>query len=231
MNSRWGRAAGLGAAVCCGSLLMAGSVGAGAQSPTLLPLSAAAARQTLTTSSLHAESINVLDGRVPLRTYVVHPLRKTPSSVVIVVPDKHGITDMMRAVAHQLARAGFTSLLPDLLSGMGPHEGNSDSFATDNDRVRAMEKLPRGEIVRRLQVIYDFGFRLDAVNEKSAAVGFAWGAAQAAAFASAQPALHAVVLADMAATAPKVRPPVLGIDTADSNAWPKALAFLTEQTR
>lgn len=214
-------------------------MGLGAQGPAspgltvaaaaALPASDDAAKAILKESPFHAEWINVYvgPGKSPLRTYIVHPVRKTLGPVIIVVPDNRGMTDWARAVGHQLAKAGYTAMVADMLSGLGPNEGNSESIASMEDRSRALTQLSHDEIMRRLQAEWDFGFRLPAVNGKLATMGFGWGAGPSVDFATAQPALAAVVVFDGPASA-AVKTPVIALKAGDEQAWSKALAFLMQ---
>jgi hypothetical protein len=176
-----------------------------------LPTSDDAATALLKASPFHAEWVNVfvLPGHSPVRTYIVHPVRATLGSVVIVVSDERGMTDRMRAVGHQLALAGYTAMVPDLLS---------DAGASDRST----------EAVRRLQATWNYGTRLPAVNGKVAAVGFGSGAGGAMAFAAAQPALAATVTFDGQSEAAKGSSPVLHVSVADPQAWTTTLAFLKQ---
>ena len=178
-----------------------------------LPTSDDAAAAVLKASPFHAEWVNVfvLPGHSPVRTYIVHPVRATLGPVVIVVSDERGMTDRMRAVGHQLALAGYTAMVQDLLFDVGSHEGNS-------------------EAVRRLQATWDYGTRLPAVNGKVAAVGFGSGAGRALAFAAAQAALVATVTFDGQDAAVKSSSPVLRVSVADPQAWTTTLAFLKQHT-
>lgn len=209
-----------------------GAQGSAEPPATSLPASDDAAKAVLGQSPFHAEWINILvaPGRPPLRTYVVHPVRRTLGPVVIVVPDNRGMTDWARAVGHQFAQAGYTSMVADLLSGLGPNEGNSEAFASMEERSRAFGQLSHDEIMRRLQAVWDFGFRLPAVNGKLAAVGFGWGAGPAIDFAAAQPALNAAVAFDGPAPPAMAKTPVLALTAGDAQAWSKTLAFLAQQT-
>ena len=202
-----------------------------APAATSLPSSDDAASAILKQSPFHAEWINVFvgPGRPPLRTYIVHPVRKTLGPVIIVVPDNRGMTDWARAVGHQFAKAGYTTMVADLLSGLGPNEGNSESFASMEDRARALGQLSHDETMRRLQAAWDFGFRLPAVNGKLATVGFGWGAGPSVEFALAQPALNAVVAFDAAAPPPPAsKTPILALKAGDEQAWSKTLTFLMQ---
>src|SRR2546430_15756617 len=92
-----------------------------------LPANADTAAERLKSSPRHGEWIDVPMGDVKIKTFVVYPEVKDKAPVVIVIHEIFGMTDWVRAVADQLAAEGFIAVAPDLLSGMGPDGGGTES--------------------------------------------------------------------------------------------------------
>jgi carboxymethylenebutenolidase len=181
-----------------------------------LPPSEAQAKAALDKSPRHGEYVDVKlpAGGTPIRTWIVYPERKDKAGVVILIHEIYGLSDWIRGVADQLAREGFIAVVPDLVSGMGPNGGGSDSVASRDDVVKLVRAVTPDEATARLNAVRDYAVHLPAANGKSATVGFCWGGGRSFAYAAAQPALNAAVVyygtppepTDMA----RVKAPVLG---------------------
>jgi carboxymethylenebutenolidase len=151
---------------------------------------------------------------MPIRTWIVYPERKDKAGVVLVVHEVYGLSDWIRAVADQLAKDGFIAVAPDLISGLGPNGGGTESVPTRDDVVKLVRALTPGETNSRLNTVRAWAIGLPAANGKSATIGFCWGGARSFAYAAEQPALDAAVvyygtspeITDLA----KIRAPVLG---------------------
>ncbi len=181
-----------------------------------LPPDAEGALRALQDSPRHGEWVDVpLAGGAPVRTWVVHPERADRAPVVLVIHEIFGLTDWVRAVADQLAAEGFVAAAPDLLSGMGPGGGGTESFQGDSVR-EAIRKLTPGEVAHRLDAVRAHVLSLPSARPASASIGFCWGGSASFGYATAQPALGAAVVyygtapTDPAALA-KVACPVLGL--------------------
>ena len=93
-----------------------------------LPAPEEGAKAVLSASPRHGEWADVkVPGGTPIRAWVVYPERKDKAGVVIVIHEIYGLTDWIRGVADQLAREGFIAVAPDLISGLGPDGGGTDS--------------------------------------------------------------------------------------------------------
>ena len=159
-----------------------------------LPPSEDAAKDRLNASPRHAEFATVDVRGVPVHVWVVHPERKDPAPVVVVIHEIFGLTDWIRAVADELAAEGFLAVAPDLLSGKGPGGGGTETYASRDDAVRAVSALPRDEVLARLDGVRTWALGLPAAARTSASVGFCWGGSTSFAWAVAQPALDAAVV-------------------------------------
>jgi carboxymethylenebutenolidase len=181
-----------------------------------LPPSEATAKAALEKSPRHGEFVDVKmpGGGPPIRTWVAYPERKDKAGVVLVIQEVYGLTDWIRGVADAIAKEGFIAVAPDLLSGMGPGGGGTDSVASKDDAVKLTRSLSPEEVTKRLNAVRDWAVKLPASNGKSATVGFCWGGARSFEYAASQPALDGAVVyygssPDAAALA-KIKAPVLG---------------------
>jgi len=95
-----------------------------------------------------------------------------------------GLSDWAKEMADELAAEGFIVVEPDLLSGAGPNGGNSDAFASQDDRVKAVSALDPAQVLADLDAAADYGKKLPAANGKIAVAGFCWGGTKSFAFAA-----------------------------------------------
>lgn len=129
---------------------------------------------------------------VRLHTWIVYPERKDKAPVVLVIHEIFGETDWVRGVADQLAADGFIAVAPDLLSGMGPDGGGTESLG--NSATDAIRKLSSDETNRRLDAALGYALQLPSASGKCACVGFCWGGSASFAYAVHQPKLNAAVV-------------------------------------
>jgi len=180
------------------------------------PPSEADAKAALEKSPRHGEYVDILlpSGGTPIRTWVVYPERRDKAGVVLVIQEVYGLSDWIRAVADALAREGFIAVAPDLISGLGPGGGGTDSVASRDDVVKLVRGLTPEETNRRLDAVHDWAVALPASNGNSATIGFCWGGARSFAYAAAQPSLDAAVVyygaSPEAAELARVNAPVRG---------------------
>jgi carboxymethylenebutenolidase len=192
-------------------------------SPTPRPLSSTLpagednAKAALETSPRHGEWVDVaLPGSAgKIRSFVVYPERKDKAPVVVVIHEIFGLTDWIRGVADRLAADGFIAVAPDLLSGLGPGGGGTDSVASRDDVVKLVRGLTPDEAGRRLDAVRAYAVALPAADGKSATLGFCWGGARSFAYAASQKELSAAVVfygtSPEAADLARVGAPVLGL--------------------
>jgi carboxymethylenebutenolidase len=181
-----------------------------------LPPSETQAKAALDKSPRHGEyvDIKVPSGGAPIRTWVVYPERKDKAGVVILIHEIYGLSDWLRGVADQLAKEGFITVVPDLISGMGPNGGGTESAASRDDVVKMVRGLTPEITLARLNAVHDWAVKIPSGNGKTATMGFCWGGGKSFAYAAQQPALDAAVV--FYGTSPegeelaKVKAPVLG---------------------
>ncbi|HEY4595445.1 MAG TPA: dienelactone hydrolase family protein [Thermoanaerobaculia bacterium] len=182
-----------------------------------LPPSEAQAKAGLEKSPRHGEYVDVKmpAGGAAIRTWIVYPERKDKAGVVIIVHEIFGLSDWIRGVADQLAREGFIAVAPDLVSGLGPNGGGSDSAASRDDVVKLIRGVTPEMATARLDAVRDWAVHLPAANGKSATLGFCWGGGRSFAYAVSQPALNAAVVyygtSPEAADLARIKAPVLGL--------------------
>src|SRR6266550_523890 len=128
------------------------------------------AKARLDKTPRHGEfvDITVPGAKVPLKSFIVYPEVKDKAPVVIVISEIYGLSDWIRSVADQLAADGFIAIAPDLISGMGPNGGGTDSFANRDDVVNAIRGLKYDQIAADLTAVHDYGVNLPAANGKFA---------------------------------------------------------------
>jgi carboxymethylenebutenolidase len=179
-----------------------------------LPAAEETAKATLNTSRRHADWVDINAGTQPIETFIVYPERSDKAPVVIAISDSQGLTDWIRSVGDQLASEGFIAVVPDMLSGMGPNGGNTDSFADAQEAMKGIGQLTRDEVMRRLNAVRDYAVRLPAANGKSAIIGFCWGGGHSFSFAAEATSLNAAVVFDGtspdAQTLAKINVPLVG---------------------
>ena len=163
--------------------------------PTALPPAEADAKAALDRSPRHGEWVDVeYAGHAPLKTWVVYPERKTKAGVVLVIHEVFGLTDWIRSVADRLAADGFIAVAPDLLSGLGPGGGGTDSTASRDDAVKLVRSLTPDEAASRLAAVRAWAMSIPSANGKLGTIGFCWGGARSFAAAAADPPPQACVV-------------------------------------
>ena len=138
----------------------------------------------LENSPRHGEWVKVTaaDGRV-VNSFIVYPEVKEPATAIIVIHEIFGLTDWIRLVADKLAAEGFVAICPDLLSGMGPDGGGTESFGSGDDVRRAIRDLSPSQVTSDLDTIQKYVRKLPSTNEKVAVSGFCWGGGQTFSYA------------------------------------------------
>ncbi len=173
------------------------------------------AKEALDTSPRHGEYVDVAYGtNKPLRTWIVYPERRDKAGVILIISEIYGLSDWLRAVADQVAADGFIAVAPDLVSGLGPGGGGTDSCATRDDVVKLIRQLTLEETNARLDAVRAYTRTIAAANGKLATLGFCWGGGRSFSYAATpNPPQAAVVFygtsPDSAALL-AVRAPVLG---------------------
>jgi carboxymethylenebutenolidase len=174
------------------------------------------AAAALETTPRHAEWVDVpLASGTPIRTFVVFPERKDKAGVVVIIHEIYGLSPWIRGVADAFAREGFIAVAPDLISGMGPGGGGSDSVASRDELVKLIRGLSRADAEARIGAVRTYAAALPASNGKVGTVGFCWGGARSFEQAATRPAPQGCVVyygaSPDSATLLQVSAPVLGL--------------------
>src|SRR5262245_40221518 len=186
-----------------------------------LPAGELDAKAALNSSPRHGEYVDVAvpGDATKLRTWVVYPERKNKAGAVLIIHEIYGLSDWIRGVADQLAAEGFIAVAPDLVSGLGPGGGGTDSAASRDDVVKLVRALTPEMTTARLNAARVYAEGLPAANGKVATMGFCWGGGQSFRYAANQrPPAAAVVFYGVSpdsVTLPLVKAPVLGNYGAD----------------
>jgi carboxymethylenebutenolidase len=135
-------------------------------------------------SPRHHEWAAITSGDRTIQTFVAYPQSPAKTTAVIVIHENRGLSDWARAVADELAEAGYIAIAPDLLSGAGPQGGRTKDFATSDAAREAIYALAPDRITADLDAVADYARKLPASNGKLAVAGFCWGGGQSFRFAT-----------------------------------------------
>ncbi|HUF24604.1 MAG TPA: dienelactone hydrolase family protein [Vicinamibacterales bacterium] len=148
----------------------------------------------LAASPRHSEWVDIpRGGGAPVRAFVVYPESKSKTGVVMVVHENRGLNDWARSVADQLAEDGFIAIAIDMLSGMGPNGGHTDSIPADQVG-RVLSGLTNDEANKRIDAVREYAIQIPAANGAVGIVGFCWGGSRVFNYAIHQPAIDAGVV-------------------------------------
>lgn len=175
--------------------------------PSGLP-SEKTAKVILNFTPRHREWVTVPLGSAHVLAFVVYPERSDKAPVVTVTARDQGASDWIRAVADQVAAAGFIAVVPDVLTGLGPKGGDTDSFRNPAEVASALARLGAEQIARRTEAVRKYALALPAANGLSAG-------------------LEANAAASRMETAVGERHATF---TLDEQGWTRALEFLNHQT-
>jgi carboxymethylenebutenolidase len=142
------------------------------------------AKDRLEKSPRHQEWVEIKYGNRTVQAFVVYPEVKDKAPAVLVIHEIYGLTDWAREVTDEVAAAGYVAILPDLLSGSGPHGGGWSDFASQDDATKAVSGLDPDRVTADLNATADYVKKLPAVNGKLAVAGFCWGGGQSFRFAA-----------------------------------------------
>lgn len=181
-----------------------------------IPPGAEEAKAALDASPRHGEMVDVaVPGlETPIRTWIVYPERSDRAGAVVVIHEIYGLTDWIRGVADRLAADGFIAVAPDLISGLGPGGGGTDSVPSRDDVVKLVRGLTPERTRERLDAVTDWAAKLPAADGRAATLGFCWGGARSFEYAASREGLAAAVVyygsSPDSATLARVRAPVAG---------------------
>src|ERR671926_32028 len=148
------------------------------------------AKQQLAKSPRHQEWVKVKNGTREVSSFVVYPEVKNKATAVVVIHEIFGMSDWVQSLTDELAEAGYIAIAPDLLSGMGPNGGGTNSL--DRNGVgQKIRDLPPDQITADLNAVADYVSKLPASNGKVVVAGYCWGGSQAFRYATNNPKIKA----------------------------------------
>lgn len=161
-----------------------------------LPPTEVTAPERLNRSPRHGEWVDIAlpSSNLSVSTWVTYPERAGPAPVVLLIHEMFGLTDWIRSVADQFAAEGFIAVAPDLLSGMGPNAGGTDSLVDRDTVIATIRTLEPDDRTRRLDAVRAYALDIPAASGRLGTVGFCWGGTWSFAYAAAQPELDAAVV-------------------------------------
>src|SRR5437870_2415400 len=109
-------------------------------------------------SPRHHEWVKVKNGKREVSCFLVFPEVKGKAMAVLVIHENKGLQTFEKGVADQLAEAGYIAVAPDLLSGMGPKGGDTDSFKSTGDATKAIYALKEraGQVTSDLDAVAEY---------------------------------------------------------------------------
>lgn len=142
------------------------------------------AKAKLEKSPRHREWVTVKhDGR-SVEAFVAYPESKDKRPVVLVIHEIFGMSDWVQELADELAEAGYIAIAPDLLSGMGPKGGRTNSFAGQSEVTEAVSHLNPDQVTADLNAVADYALKLPSTNKILFVTGYCWGGGQSFRFAT-----------------------------------------------
>jgi carboxymethylenebutenolidase len=141
------------------------------------------AKTKLEQSPRHREWVTIKHGDRSVETFVAYPESNTKTPAVLVIHEIFGMTDWVQEVSDEFAAAGYIAVAPDLLSGMGPNGGRSNSM-DQSAATEAVSKLDPDQVTADLNAAADYAKKIPSFNGKLFVVGFCWGGGQSFRFAT-----------------------------------------------
>ena len=148
------------------------------------------AKQRVAKSPRHREWVKIKNGTREVNSFVVYPENKNKATAVIVIHEIFGMSDWVQSLTDQLAEAGYVAIAPDLLSGMGPNGGGTESLS-GNAVGQAIQSLPPDQITADLNAVADYIAKVPASNGKIVVTGYCWGGGQSFRYATNNPNIKA----------------------------------------
>jgi len=142
------------------------------------------AKARLDASPRHHEYVTLKHDNRSLQAFVVYPEVKNKATVVVMIHEIFGLSDWAKEMADELAAQGFIVVAPDLISGLGPNGGDSNSMPDRDAAVKAVSGLDANQVMADLDAAADYAKKIPAANGKIVSAGFCWGGGKSFAFAA-----------------------------------------------
>ena len=138
----------------------------------------------LDASPRHHEYVKLQANGKSLDAFVVYPEVKTKATTIVLIPEIFGLSGWAKSMADDLAAKGYIVIAPDVLTGMGPNGGGTDSFPSQDQVTKAVSGLDNAVVMADLDAAADYILKDAASSGKLASVGFCWGGGKSFAFAT-----------------------------------------------
>jgi carboxymethylenebutenolidase len=142
------------------------------------------AKAALEKSPRHREYVPLKHGDRTVQAFVVYPEVRSKAPVVVLIHEIFGLSDWAKLMADELAAKGYIVIAPDLLSGVGPNGGGTDSLGGQDQVTKAVSGLNPDQVNADLDAAADYGKKLPSANGKLYVTGFCWGGGKSFAFAT-----------------------------------------------
>ena len=149
------------------------------------------AKAKLDASPRHHEYATLSANGKPLKAFISYPEVKTKATAIVLVPEIFGLSDWAKEMADELSASGYVVIAPDVLTGMGPNGGGTESYASRDAVTQAVSGLDDATVMADLDAAADYVKKLPASNGKLASAGFCWGGGKSFNFATHRPDLSA----------------------------------------
>lgn len=143
----------------------------------------------LENSPRHHEWLTLPSGGRDLHCFIAYPERSDNAPVVIVIHENRGLDTWARSLADQLAAAGYLAIAPDLISGYDATYPRTTDFPNSDEARKAIYALDTEQVTRDLNLVFEFGSKLESGNGKVSTMGFCWGGSQSFRYATNNPKL------------------------------------------
>jgi carboxymethylenebutenolidase len=124
---------------------------------------------------------------IEMKGYFAQPSKPKNTGAVVVIHENRGLNEHIRDVTRRVAKAGYTALAPDALSGTGGTPSNEDEARDLIGKLEAIKN--RNNFLSALRHLRT----LKETNRKTACIGFCWGGAMANELAVHDPELNAAI--------------------------------------
>lgn len=138
----------------------------------------------LDASPRHHEYVTLQVMGKPVQAFVDYPEVNHKATSVVMIHEIFGLSGWMKTMADDVAAVGYIAIAPDLLTGMGPNGGGTDSFPSQDAVVKAVGTLDPAFVMAALDAASDYVKKLPAANGKLASAGFCWGGGKSFEFAT-----------------------------------------------
>ncbi len=149
------------------------------------------AKAKLDSSPRHHEYATLQANGKPLKVFISYPEVKSKATAIVLIPEIFGLSDWAKEIADELSASGYVVIAPDVLTGMGPNGGGTDSYTSRDAVTQAVSALDDTTVLADLDAAADYVKKLPASNGTLASAGFCWGGGKSFLFAT-----HRADLAD-----------------------------------